>query len=67
MSYRDPAQALEPALTKILDGIREFDAAVRERVESGEWLDTHITSIDALRLELLRYERRLIALRKETW
>lgn len=67
MSYRDPSQALEPALDEILSGIRHFDEAVRQRVESGEWTAGHLAEIDNLRLQLLAYELRLNHLKRETW
>lgn len=50
MSYTPENQLLEPSLTKILEGIEEFNAAFTKRLQANEntqltWDDKHIDEL----------------------
>lgn len=67
MSYRDDKQSLEPSLTKILEGVNEFDGAVRERVESCEWKGSHIAELNQIRTKLLILQIDMERIKSENW
>jgi hypothetical protein len=67
MGYRPDWQALEPGLTKMLEGIESFSSAVDERIRSNEFERRHIQKINDLRLRLLTLQIELVELRSDTW
>ena len=67
MTYRPPNQALEEPIEKILEGVKEFDSAVDERIENGDFIVEHLEEIDDLRHDLNKLKIRLSKIRKDTW
>ena len=67
MSYRDEKQSLEPSLTKMLEGIIEFDNAVRERVVSDEWKKDHLAELNQVRSKLLILQIDMEIIKADTW
>ncbi len=67
MSYRDERQSLSEPLGKMLDGIKEFDAAVTARIESGAWVESHLNEIHDLSVRLMSLRVELSKLRRANW
>ena len=68
MTYRPDSQALEPAITKILDGIEEFQSAVRYRQEAeGEWKEDHLKDLCDAETELVSVKGNLFKLKRDNW
>ena len=67
MSYRPEDQSLEGPIDDILVGISNFREAVKKRMESEDFANKHTTEIDILSCELLKHERQLINIKKDTW
>lgn len=67
MGYRPDHQSLEPSLRKILEGIDEFDAAARARIEAGDWQDSHLEKLGKLMSKFAKLRPKLANLRDENW
>ena len=67
MSKRDPEQALEPALSLVIQGADAFQQATAKRLESGEWNTAHQLEISRLSADLQIMANRLRILRREVW
>jgi hypothetical protein len=67
MSVIDNKQALEPAIDKIIEGIKMFSSAVDEREECGEWKPKHIDEICEIDVQLHQIKRDLVRIKLETW
>lgn len=68
MSYRDPKQALEPAIEQIVAGIEAFHAAADERLKvRSEWSAEHLEEVEGLQTRLLAVKHTLQKLKEETW
>lgn len=67
MGYRPDEQALGPPIDKILEGIKELEKAIEERLESNEWSEGHQLELKNLETELHFVKRNLAKLRRETW
>ena len=66
MTYRPDSQALEPSITKILDGIEEFQSAVNYRQE-GEWIEEHLKDLSDMETKLVSMKNHLFRLKRENW
>lgn len=53
MSILFADQEIEPAITKILEGIKEFKSAAQARKESKDWTDSHIDDLIKIEKQLL--------------
>ena len=67
MSYRDKKQSLEEPITKLLEGVKEFDDAVNERMLSNEWEKSYLSELDEVRQKLNGLRFKLYQIRLETW
>ena len=67
MSYTPTEQELCPSILKIIEGIDEFNDAVRERTGvPAAWQRDHLNEITNLSCELVRLRTRLAVLSGET-
>lgn len=67
MGYRPVEQSIEDPLRKILEGMNEFDAAVRLRIGSGDWKAEHLEEIDELSRQLSKYRIKMTRLAEDNW
>lgn len=67
MSYRPENQALENPIDTILCGFKSFNTAVENRIESGEWKDSHIIELNELRKKFNDLQVDLEKLKRDTW
>lgn len=67
MSDRPDEQALEPPISKMVDGIDELGLTFDARNSSGDWSVEHKDELAALKVDLVKMRFRLTRLRRETW
>lgn len=68
MGYRPDHQSLEPSLKKILEGIDEFEAAAKARIDAGQdWQDSHLAQLGKLLAKFAKLRPKLVKLRDENW
>lgn len=67
MSYRPDSQSLATPVTKILDGIAEFDKAVTERIESSAFTPDHTHEIHELSVRLMSLRHELQQIKQGNW
>lgn len=67
MGYRPASQSIEDPARAIVASIKDFEQAVEDRIESGEWKSSHIDEIANMAADLSSLKRRLLHLARETW
>ncbi len=68
MSFIPNNQALEPSLTKMIEGISEFrEASLNRMKDNYEWSDHHLKKINDLSMKLISFEAILYKLKIENW
>jgi hypothetical protein len=67
VTYRAPEQSLQKPVADLLQGYDDFRAAVRQRVDSGEWNVAHIGTLRRLVLRMEEMDFDLRDLQRETW
>lgn len=66
MSYTPDEQLLSPSITKILEGMKEFEAAAIERAASEDYTENHLAELSDTRKKLLDLRTKLEKLKRET-
>jgi hypothetical protein len=65
MSYTPDDQLLEPGIQNILDGIRQLQNSIRERLTyPNDWSSGHLSEIKEIRVELTKWENTLLDLKE---
>lgn len=67
MSYRPENQSLGKPAQKLIEGIDEFNCAVEERHNCGEWKDSHLDHIAKISERLLALKFELIKINNDHW
>lgn len=67
MSYRPENQSLDESIETIILGFALFQKAVKERHKSNDWKDDHLLELDKVSIKMIKIERKLRKLRRETW
>lgn len=68
MSYTPEDQLLEPAISKIREGIADFHARAQARLDAGDvdWKTSHLKELLDLRVQLMRVDTELSILGSQT-
>jgi len=61
------SKSIEEPLSIILEGIRDFRRAIKEREKTGEWQDSHIKELEKLDSELSKITPTIAQLIEENW
>ena len=67
MGYRPEEQSIEDPLTKISEGMREFEGAIDVRIECAEWKDEHIEELLELSAEFRKLKAHMVRLIRDNW
>lgn len=67
MSVRPEDQALNPHITKIIEGFDNFHAAAVKRIRSRDFTKGHEEELVNIGEELRRLELKLVRLQADTW